>query len=131
MTITPTALAHLEEAVRTTARKWGREQAKTYDAALEEGFKEIAKQGTSHWWIFVPTREKRIFPAPLSSIIMPVQGIIHHVAGIFQASNIPVGLAAATESRGEISDLREEIGKEAKQQQLPKLRPRMRGPVRR
>jgi len=43
--LTPTAFTHLQEVVRTTARKWGLKQAKAYEASLEEGFKEIAREG--------------------------------------------------------------------------------------
>ena len=120
--LTQTALAHLEEAISMTARKWGREQAKTYDAALEKGFKEIAKQGGAIVTDFRADMAKgRDFSLHLVEhhyVAFKINGCNNVIiAGIFhEKMNIPVKLKRLQQmSRGEISDLRDEIDREAKE----------------
>ena len=119
--LTPTALTHLEEAVRMTARKWGREQAKIYDAALEKGFKEITKQGES---IMTDFRTDMAKGTDFSLHLVEHHYVafkIHDdnnviIVGVFhEKMNIPVKLKRLQQmSQGEISDLRDEIDREAK-----------------
>ena len=124
--LTSTALSHLEEAIRATARKWGREQAKTYDAALEKGFKEIAKQRES---IMTDFRADMAKGTDFSLHLVEHHYVVFKIhdsnnaiiAGIFhEKMNIPVKLKRLQQmSRGEIDDLRDEIDREAKQQLTP------------
>jgi plasmid stabilization system protein ParE len=118
--LTSTALAQLDEAVRKTARKWGLTQAMIYKAAMEKGFEKIATRGESIMTDFCSDMAK--------GSDFSLHLVEHHyvafkahdkdniiIAGVFhEKMNIPVKLKNLQQmSRSEISDLEDEINRDA------------------